>query len=58
MEPIGNDCTTVLRQLDVTAKWNEMLLDKHSDLETLNWAAGQLTSVDIEGVDSGKKSVS
>ncbi|VDP70097.1 unnamed protein product [Echinostoma caproni] len=52
MEPIGSDSKTVLRQLDEAAKWNEMLLDKHSDLETLNWAAGQLTTPDAEGLDS------
>ncbi|THD21574.1 Microtubule-actin cross-linking factor 1 isoforms 1/2/3/5, partial [Fasciola hepatica] len=52
MEPIGNDSAMVLRQLDEAVKWNEVLLNKHSDLENLNWAAGQLTSVDTEGVDS------
>ncbi|KAF8565826.1 hypothetical protein P879_04430, partial [Paragonimus westermani] len=47
-EPISNDATTVLKQLEEIVTWTDGLLHKHTELEALNWAASQLASLQLD----------
>ncbi|XP_018644196.1 hypothetical protein Smp_138620 [Schistosoma mansoni] len=43
-QPISNDVDIVTKQLSETVQWNDNLMNKHSDVEALNWLAGKLMS--------------
>ncbi|CAL8097166.1 unnamed protein product [Calicophoron daubneyi] len=46
-DPVANTGLAVLAQLEEVVAWNNSLLEKHADLEALNWNASQLTSTDV-----------
>ncbi|CAH8626768.1 unnamed protein product [Heterobilharzia americana] len=42
--PISNSVDVVTRQLNEIVRWNDNLMNKHSEIEALNWSAGKLMS--------------
>ncbi|CAH8564471.1 unnamed protein product [Schistosoma turkestanicum] len=43
-QPISNNVDTVTKQLNEVIQWNDNLMNKHSEVEALNWLAGKLMS--------------
>lgn len=43
-QPISNNVDIVTKQLDEIVQWNDNLMNKHSEVEALNWLAGKLMS--------------
>ncbi|VDQ15039.1 unnamed protein product [Trichobilharzia regenti] len=42
--PISNNVETVTKQLNEIVQWNDNLMNKHAEVEALNWSAGKLMS--------------
>ncbi|KAH8867329.1 Microtubule-actin cross-linking factor 1 [Schistosoma japonicum] len=43
-QPISNNVDIVTEQLNEIVQWNDNLMNKHSEVEALNWLAGKLIS--------------
>lgn len=48
--PISSNVSQVADQLNETMKWSDLLINKHLQLESLNWMAGQLMMSNDQGV--------